>query len=226
MQDLLNQVTVKVNEKLFLKNPESSTLGRSIITTSVLLIDRIGFEEFTFKKLSHKIGSPESSVYRYFENKHMVLFYLISWYWCMLEYRLVFGTANIKLPEEKLTKAIELLTTSIKKGNGFSYLDELVLNRIVIAESSKLYHTKDVDDENKEGLFKVYKRLVQRVSEMVLAVNPSYRYPHMLISTVIEGALQQKHFAEHLPSLTDIKKGKSDIVLFFTQMVFKTISKK
>ena len=225
MQDLLNQVTIKINDKLFLKDPESSKLGRSIITGSVFLIDTIGFEEFTFKKLSQEIGSPESSLYRYFENKHLVLFYLITWYWSMLEYRLVFGTSNIELPKEKLSRAIELVTESIKQNGGFHYMDEIVLNRIVIAESSKLYHTKEVDLENKDGLFTVYKRLVQRVSDIVVAVNPDFKFPHMLISTVIEGAHQQKHFSEHLPSLTDVKKGNNDISTFFKLLVFNTIGK-
>ncbi len=47
----------------------------------------------------------------------------------------------------------------------------------------------------------------------------------MLISTVIEGSHQQKHFAKHLPSLTDVKKGDEYISDFFIKMVFSTISK-
>jgi len=223
MIDLLNQVTIKINEKLFLKDPKSSTLGRSIISGAVLLIDDIGFEEFTFKKLSIEIGSPESSIYRYFENKHLLLFYLISWYWGMLEYRLVFTTANIEQAQEKLMKAIDLITESIKDSSDSAFIDEVVLHRIVISESSKLYHTKEVDEENKEGFFMVYKRIVKRVSEMVLAVNHSFKYPNMLVSTVIEGAHQQMHFSQHLPSLTNVKKGSNDISTFFKLLVFNTI---
>ena len=145
MEEFLTQMKIQVNEKVFLKDPDSSEIGRKIVNNSILLIDEIGFEEFTFKKLSQEIGSPESSIYRYFENKHLVLFYLITWYWSMLEYLLVFGTDNIELPKERLSKAIELVTESIKQNGGFPYMDEIVLNRIVIAESSKLYHTKEVD---------------------------------------------------------------------------------
>ena len=226
MKDLLAQMKIKVNEKIFLKDPDSSDVGRSIVATSILLIDEIGFEAFTFKKLGFRIGSPESTIYRYFENKHKVLLYVSSWYLSWLEYRLVFSTVNIASPEEKLMKAIKLLTEPVQEDSNYSHINEVVLNRIVIAESSKTYFTKEVDAGNNDGLFKVYKRLVQRVADMVLVINPKYEYPRMLISTVIEGAHQQNHFAEHLPSLTDVRDGDKDISNFFIQMVFNTIPTK
>ncbi len=226
MNDLLIHMHIKVNEKVFLKDPDSSDIGRSIVTNSILLIDEIGFEAFTFKKLGQKIGSPESTIYRYFENKHKVLLYLSSWYLSWLEYRLVFSTANIASPKDKLSKAIKLLTEPVQEDSNYSHINEVVLNRIVISESSKTYFTKEVDAENNDGLFMVYKRLVQRVANMVLDINPKYKYPNMLVSTVIEGAHQQKHFAEHLPSLTNVIGGDKDISNFFTQLVFNTIKKK
>ena len=225
MDELLTQMKIQVNENVFLKDPDSSEIGRRIINNSIFLIDKIGFEEFTFKKLGGKIGSPESTIYRYFENKHKVLLYLTIWYWSWLEYQLVFATANIPSPEEKLKKAIKLLVEPVHEDSDFSHINEVVLNRIVISESAKSYFTKKVDAENKDGMFKVYKRLVQRVSDMVLAINPDFDYPNMLISTVIEGAHQQRHFAEHLPSLTNVNKGDKDISNFFIQMVFSTIRK-
>lgn len=44
------QVLIKVNEKLYLRNPAESELGRKIVHHSVELIHTIGFESFTFKK--------------------------------------------------------------------------------------------------------------------------------------------------------------------------------
>ena len=76
MQDLLANIKIQVNPKTYVKDPETSDLGKKIIKNSILLIDEIGFEEFTFKKLGEKIGSNESSIYRYFENKHKLLVYL------------------------------------------------------------------------------------------------------------------------------------------------------
>ncbi|MFT5777237.1 MAG: AcrR family transcriptional regulator, partial [Crocinitomicaceae bacterium] len=67
------QVHINVSDELFVRNPDSTELGRKIITNSISLINELGFELFTFKKLGERIGSPESSIYRYFESKHTLL---------------------------------------------------------------------------------------------------------------------------------------------------------
>lgn len=226
MEDLFAHIKIKINDKLYLKDPDTSAIGKKIIANSILLIDDIGFENFTFKKLGKIIGSPESTIYRYFENKHKLLLYLTSWYWSWMEYRIVLGTNNIKLKEEKLDKLIEILTEDVKEDNNYNHINEVILNRIIIMEASKSYCTKEVDKENNEGVFAVYKRLIQRGADVVLEINPKYQYPHMLISTVIEGAHLQRYFSEHLPKLTDVKKGNNDISVFFKQVVFNAISKK
>jgi len=173
--------------------------------------------------LGEKIGSNESSVYRYFENKHALLIYLFNWYWSWVEYKLVFATANVSAPTEKLINAIKVLTSEVDVDNKFTYIDEVALNKIIIAESTKAYHTKEVDEENEKGFYRTYKRVVGRVSDMVLEVNPDYEYPHMLISTVIEGVFHQRYFALHLPSLTDIPEGKDHIERFYTDLVLNAI---
>ena len=226
MKQLLSQITIKVNEDLFIKNPDSSELGRRIISNSIELIEDIGFESFTFKKLGKKIGSPECTIYRYFENKQKVLLYITCWYWCWLEYKMVFATANIYDDELKLKMAIEVLTETVEQDMSFSHINEFLLNRIVISESVKSFFTKEVDSDNEAGVFKVYKRIVQRVSDMILSINKEFEYPHMLVSIVIEGAHQQRHFADHLPALTDVIDGKGGISDFFNKMVFKTIEVK
>ena len=71
MDAILSNISIAINEKLYVKNPETSNLGKKIIENSILLIDEIGFENFTFKKLGDRIGSNESSIYRYFESKHI-----------------------------------------------------------------------------------------------------------------------------------------------------------
>ena len=223
MKDLLSNVSIQVSDKIYLKNPESSELGKRIITGSIDLLDNLGFECFTFRKLGEKINSPEASVYRYFESKHKLLLYLTSWYWAWMEYRLVFRLANIDSPHERLTRAITLLTEQMEEDNSFSHINEVKLNRIVISDSSKAYLTREVDQENKDGAFMGYKRLVERVSDIILEINPSYKYPHMLVSTVMEGAHHQRYFAEHLPRLTDRVQGEDSIVEFYKEMVFKTI---
>ena len=65
--------------------------------------------------------------------------------------------------------------------------------------------------------------MVQKVSDMVLELNPNYEFPHMLISTVIEGAHHQHYFSQHLPSLTDVEIGKNNIVRFYKDLVLSSI---
>jgi len=43
MERLLQSVKIAINEKIFLKDPESSELGKRIVEHSILLIDKIGF---------------------------------------------------------------------------------------------------------------------------------------------------------------------------------------
>jgi AcrR family transcriptional regulator len=225
VQEFLSKLSVKVNDKIYLKNPESSDLGKKIIAGSIDLLDEIGFDCFTFRKLALRIDSTEASIYRYFESKHKLLLYLTSWYWGWMEYRLIFGLANISCPNERLKRAVYLLTVKIEEDLSFSHINEVKLNRIVISESSKAYLTKEVDQENKEGVFAGYKQLVTRVSEIIKEINPKFKYAQMLVSTVIEGAHQQRYFTEHLPKLTTVLKGEDSVTLFFNEMVFKAIEK-
>ena len=218
------QIHIEIDDNLFLKNPDSSELGRRIISNSIEMIYDLGFELFTFKKLGIKIASPESSIYRYFENKHNLLIYLVSWYWSWIEYHIVFSTMNIESSEERLEKSIEILVDPSKLNNPNNHINVDLLNEIIITESVKAYHTKHVDADNKKGFFKTYKQVVQRVSDLVIQCNPNYEFPHMLISTVIEGAHHQRYFAQHLPRLTDVKKGKDCISEFYTNMVLRLLN--
>ena len=56
------QLQIKMNEKLFLRNPEQSELGKKIILHSIQLIYKNGFESFTFKKLAENIGTTEAGI--------------------------------------------------------------------------------------------------------------------------------------------------------------------
>jgi len=217
------RIHIAINPDLYTKNPESSDLGKKIVCKSIEMIDELGFETFTFKKLGTAIGSNESSIYRYFESKHALLVYLINWYWSWIEYKLVFTTTNVPSAHDRLNNAIKLLTERVEKDNAFTFINEMLLNKIIISESAKAYHTKDVDKENEKGFYKTYKRVVQRVSDIVLEINPKFEFPHMLVSTVIEGAHHQRYFSKHLPALTDVEEGKNNIVRFYTDLVEKTI---
>tara|TARA_Y100000385_G_scaffold258554_1_gene286643 strand:- start:322 stop:735 length:414 start_codon:yes stop_codon:yes gene_type:complete len=137
---------------------------------------------------------------------------------------MVFGTINKSSDLERLKTAIEILTKPIKVDNSFIHVNEVLLNKIVVSEATKVFHTKAVDEENDQGYFAVYKRIVQRVSDLISAINPDYKYPNMLVTTVIEGAHQQVYFADHLSSITDKKRGKNRVYSFYTELVCKMIS--
>lgn len=222
MINLLSNLKIAVPDKIYIKDPESSQLGKRIIEHSILLIDEIGFDDFTFKKLGTKIGSNESSIYRYFESKHKLLVYLTSWYWAWIEYQMVFATHSISDPKLKLEQAIEIVTRTIKEDVIFSHINEVVLNRIIINENSKSYLTKEVDQENKEGYFVVYKRLIVRLKEMILSVSPNYKYALSLASTLVEGALHQHFLKQHFKSITDCNS-KITPTVFFKNLVFNTL---
>ena len=222
MDKLLSNFKILVLDKTYCKDPESSVLGKKIIENSIQLIDEIGFDSFTFRKLGSRIGSNESSIYRYFENKHKLLLYLSAWYWSWIEYKLVFETHNISDGIERLSKAIEVVTREVKQDSSFSHIDEVVLNRIIINENSKSYLTKEVDNENKEGYFSVYKRLASRIKEMILEVNPTYPYASSLASTVMESGLHQHFLKDHFPTLTDCDHEKTPFD-FLKNLTIKTI---
>jgi len=219
------QLQIKMNEKLFLRDPEQSELGKKIILHSIQLIHLNGFEAFTFKKLAEAIGTTEAGIYRYFENKHRLLIYLTAWYWSWLEYRVTFQTNNINDPVVKLKMVIKLLATTVEDDVSISYVDENLLYQIIITEGTKAYLTKRVSEDNKDHLFKPYKDLCAVIGKMILDCNPRYKYPKSLASTIIEMAHFQNFFMNNLPSLTDFGKNKDEmeIVRFLEDLVFSSL---
>ena len=212
------QIHIAIDPSLYSKDPESSELGKKIISKGIELIDELGYEAFTFKKLGVEICSNESSIYRYFESKHKLLLYLSSWYWAWLEYQLVIETFSLSNSKEKLKKAVAIVTNTVAFDRNFSHINEVVLYKIIVNESSKSFLTKEVDSENKEGYFEIYKRLITRLSDMMLAINPNYEFALSLASTVLEGGLHQHFLKSHFPSITSCKNDKTPTD-FFLQLV-------
>lgn len=212
--EYLPQVVILVHPKLYVKNPETSELGRKIIQQSILLIDEIGFEAFTFKKLGERIGSNESSLYRYFENKHKLLLYLTSWYWGWMEYRLVLETNNISDAKTRLIKAIEIVTEKTQDDTATVHINEAILNNIIILEFTKTFLTKEVDQENREGFFLVYKKVVNRVVQMITEAKPDYPFAKSLASSIIEGSLHQHFLKDHLKTITDCNETQSPTAFY------------
>lgn len=221
------QLQIKMNEKLYVRNPEQTELGRKILQHSIQLIHQNGFESFTFKKLAEDIGTTEAGIYRYFENKHRLLIYLTAWYWSWLEYQVSFETNNINDPAVKLKRIIQLLATKVIDDDKTVHINEGILHQIIIAEGSKTYLTKHVTEDNKDQLFKPYKDLCGIIADILLEYNPAYIYPRSLASTIIEIAHFQNFFMNNLPSLTDFGKNKDElkVVSFLEDLVFSSIKK-
>ena len=223
MNNILSNIKIQINEKLYHKDPETSVLGKKIIEHSIILIDEIGFEDFTFKKLGEKIGSNESSIYRYFENKHMLLLYLSSWYWSWIEYRMVLSTNNIENAFEKLKIAITIVTEKIVDDNTTEHINESILNKIIISEFTKTLLTKEIDTENKEGFFLVYKRVINRIISIIDQVDSSYPFAKSLASTIVEGSLHQHFLKDHLKTITNCNQeiSPTDFYLNLITSMFK-----
>ena len=220
----LFRFAVNIKREIYLKDPETSQLGNSIISSSINLIAKIGFEEFNFKKLSQYIGTTEASIYRYFENKHMLLLYITSWYWCWIEFQLVLHNTNIVDAEKRLKNAIKVISTPIDEQYDAINLQNLF--NIICSESCKSYFIKNVDVLNKYGVYFNYKKIVAILSEIILTLNPSYNYPHMLVTTIIEGIHHQKYFAEHLPSLTEKINEPDYLEMFYYQLTLISVNHK
>lgn len=218
-------IRIKVNEKIYLRNPEESALGRNIVCNGLLLINKVGFEDFTFKKLAKEINTTEASVYRYFENKQRLLIYIINWYWTFLEYKVMFNMQNIDNPEVKLNKMIDLLAIPVKEEKS-DFISEYEAYKLIMWEGSKTFLTRNVSEDNKDKLFKPYKDLCARFASMITEYNPNYKFPHSLASTIIEMSHMQKFFMSNLPALTDFGNEKNDKKLhdFLHCLLFDTIN--
>ncbi|GAB3639842.1 TetR/AcrR family transcriptional regulator [Spirosoma arcticum] len=196
-------VHVRMNERLFLRDPEGSDLGRRIVRQGIVLFDEIGFEDATFKKLAERMGTKEASIYRYFENKHRLLVYLIAWYWQWLDFQLLFQTNNLTDPHDKLERLLHLLLLNDPDQSLTDGIDLRALHRVVVREASKAYLTRHVTEDNRQQLFKPYKDLCARIADIILELRPDYPYARSRASSLIETAHYQTFFMQNLPSLTD-----------------------
>lgn len=213
------------NQAIYLRDPESSELGKNIVKNSIELIYKIGFEHFTFKKLAAEIGTTEASVYRYFENKYKLLLYITNWYWFYLNFTIDYQLQNIKDDTEKINIIIKILTQEHFDNSNETAYNKNHLYQIVINESIKLFLIKEVDDLNKTQLFKPYKDLCTKIGKIFKSYNSDYLYPNSLSSTMIETVHAQQFFKAHLPRLTDSNStNKKDFLEnFIKHLIFSAL---
>jgi hypothetical protein len=152
-----------------------------------------------------------------------MMLYLSSWYWGWIEYKLAFATINVDNPMERLKRGITVVTEKIEDDAATLHVNESILNKIIIQEFTKTIYTKEVDEENKEGFFLVYKRVINRIIEMIQDVNPNYEFAKSLASSIVEGALHQHFLKEHLKTITNCNENISttDFYLNLVSTVLK-----
>lgn len=213
------KISFPVNETIYIRDPESGVLGKKIVKCAIDLIYNVGFENFTFKKLAVEAQTTEASIYRYFENKHKLLVYLIAWYWSYMEYKIVFGIQNIKSPEEKLKLIVNLLVNPEKIKISNQPLEEKNLNKLVVEEGSKSYLTKHIAEENKDKLFKPYKDLCALFAGIISEYAPSFKFPQSLATTIIETSHSHKFYSTNLPALSNIKSGDNKKLIDYLELL-------
>lgn len=197
------QLSFKVSEKIYLKDPSLSATGKKIVSHGIVMIHELGFESFTFKKLAQEIEVTEATVYRYFENKHRLLLYILNWFWSYLEFLVMFKVQSQGDANERLDQILVLLTGPLPALSGGMEFDQKLLYEIVVKESSKTFLIRDVNEINKHQAFKPYKDLCNTIASIIAEADSCYPYPHSLASTLVETAHAQQYFAIHLPRLTD-----------------------
>lgn len=203
----MHYILFQLNDKLYLKDPQKSEIGKSIIRHSIQLVDNLGFEQLTFRKIADEMESTEATIYRYFENKLKLLQYLVDWYWASMSFEMNCQLQNIDKPEERLGVCLQLLAGK-KTFLHVSPIDLKILQRIAISEGDKAYLTRSIDTDYRDGLLDGFKNVCELLAGIVKQINPKYPFAYSLISTAMITANHQIYFSVHLPLLSDIKNDK------------------
>ena len=218
-------ITIDICKSIYLRDPLETALGKKLIKYAIILIDEIGFEQLNFKKLAKAMDSTEASVYRYFENKYKLLAYLVAWYWDFMHFMVLMDIRNVDDSRTKLLKSISTLVNSLDSAMTPSYIDHSKLHLVVVENATKVYHNKNVDILNKEGYYVNYKKIIKTLSEIILEIDPEFKYPFALATNLIEQSLNNEYYIEHLPSLTDVVRTKVDAKSETIKMIEYMISR-
>lgn len=203
-----NHIHLRPDPALYLKDPEATEVGRGILEDGLGLMNDLGLEAFTFKKLAEHMGSTEVTLYKYFPNKQRLLQYYFQLYWLWL--RQVCGRIAERNndPRRALEEIVEALCGVWPKVLPHVQLDPNELRRLVIEEGMKSYLHKNVDEDNARRLFMPYKELSAFMAERLVACRADVPWPRSFATTVIEMAHSLPFAMEHLPSLTELSSRK------------------
>lgn len=221
MDKLSIHFEVHLPEDLFLKDPRHTELGKRIIQHSVRLILQEGFEHFTFKKLANELSTAESSIYRYFENKYHLLFYLVNWYWYWQEYLLVFNTRGLHSKEAVLKQAIKCLLSPEFSYDEHAILDMTLLRKLYDTEADKALHHFTLVQRESPVVFSGLQTLVGRMKQIIESIQPEYPYAERLSLLILTGF--HSDFVQQL-SKSNPTPDKEELLDFAYDLVIKTIN--
>ena len=68
----------------------------------------------------------------------------------------------------------------------------------------------------------VYKRVINRIVELIEDVNPNYNFAKSLASSIVEGALHQHFLKDHLKTITNCDETISPTD-FYIDLIEKTL---
>ena len=206
----------------------SSPMGGRILADGLVLLNEIGLEAFTFKKLAERIGCTEVTVYHYFANKQRLLQYYFQVYWLWLATHCQQEGRGLKDPLARLhgdIRAICGLWPADAMAAQFAPSD---LRELVINEGSKSFMHKNVDSDNELKLFKPYKDLCAHIASELKACSPGMKSPRSFATTLVEMAHSLEFAMHHLPALTELsaRKDRKKLSGFLTELSDRYLDRK
>ncbi len=200
------------DRSLFLRDPAPSAIGARILVEGLALMNVLGLEAFTFKKLAIKAHCTEVTIYNYFPNKHRLLQYYFQLYWLWLDTHCQQEGRLLKDPIERIHGDIRALCGLWPKDTLIAQLDPAILRELVIVEGSKSFLHRNVDADNKLKLFQPYKDLCAHIASELKAYDrrlvgvkhKSCKQPRSFATTLIEMAHSLEFAMVHLPALTEL----------------------
>ncbi len=198
----------------------TSPTGTRIVVEGLVLMNELGLEAFTFKKLAERIGCTEVTVYHYFANKQRLLQYYFQVYWLWLATHCKEEGRGLLDPLERLRGDIRVICGLWPIESRAAQFHPSALRSLVMNEGSKSFMHKNVDMDNKLRLFQPYKDLVAHIGQEVKACAPRIRSSRSFATTLVEMAHSLEYAMEHLPALTELseKRDRKQLAAFLIDL--------
>lgn len=204
MNSFFQNINVNVSQNLYLKDPLSSELGIHILDKGLFLMNALGYENFTIKKLAEAIKTTESSIYRYFENKRKLAFYFLSWYCAMVEFLILTHISENDSLDEKINQIIGILINQHELKHCHPDLSYSDLQQLISADLEHIANSNDSAFLNLKN--EVTDSLIMRISHLLA--------PHCATSIKIKELI--------IMLFNDLHRQKRSAILLQEAATFKT----